>query len=95
MKIEISDDADLDLENIYVYGFINFGQTQAERYSIQIRQTLEILRINPFIGRMDTRIRPPIRRFETQNHVIFYDAFDDRVSIARVLHKSVDFINEL
>ena len=95
MHFKFSTQASRDVENIYLYGFINFGEEQADLYSLKMQQCIEILCANPEIGRLDIRVNPAVRRFDFESHVIFYDIEADSILIARVLHRSMDFVQHL
>ena len=95
MKLKISKAASQDIENIYLYGFLTFGETQADVYIAALNDRFELLCSNPEIGRLDTRVNPAVRRFDFESHVIFYDAEDKHILVVRVLHKSMDFVKHL
>jgi toxin ParE1/3/4 len=73
MHFKISTQASHDVEDIYLYGFINFGEEQADLYSLRMHKCIDILCVNPEIGRLDIRVNPAVRRFDFESHVIFYD----------------------
>jgi len=95
MKYVLSNAASKDLEEIYMYGYIKFGEQQADDYAQSIENKIEIICDNPKIGRLDERVNPAIRRFECERHVVFYDIADDSVSIIRILHGSTDYVQYL
>jgi toxin ParE1/3/4 len=92
MKYILSKEASKDLEEIYMYGYIRFGERQADDYAQSIENNIEIICDNPKIGRLDERVSPAIRRFECERHVIFYDIVGDIISIIRILHGSTDYV---
>jgi toxin ParE1/3/4 len=95
MKLKISKAASQDIENIYLYGFLTFGEGQADVYMCALSKRFELLCSNPEIGRLDARVNPAVRRFDFESHIIFYDAEDDHILVVRVLHKSMDFVKHL
>ncbi|PCJ44759.1 MAG: plasmid stabilization protein [Alphaproteobacteria bacterium] len=95
MKCKLSKGAAQDLEDIYLYGFIHFGEAQADTYAETLEKRIEIICANPEIGRMDTRVNPAVRRFESENHVIFYDIDDKHIFIVRILHGATDYVQYL
>lgn len=95
-NLKFSQQASRDIDEIYLYGFINFGENQADLYSEKMKNLiLETLCRNPLIGRLDGRVNPAIRRFDFESHVIFYDVTDTVIFIVRILHGSVDFVKHL
>lgn len=95
MKLKISKAASQDMENIYLYGFLTFGESQADIYMGALSDRFGLLCSNPEIGRLDARVNPAVRRFDFESHVIFYDAEDDHILVVRILHKSMDFVKHL
>lgn len=95
MKLKISNAAAQDIEGIYLYGFFNFGENQADAYNAAMNDRLHLVCSNPEIGRLDTRVNPAVRRFDFESHVIFYDVENDSILVVRILHRSMDFIQHL
>lgn len=94
-SIKLAKQASLDVDEMYLYGLINFGETQADLYSEKIKNSLKTIQANPEIGRLVTRVYPAVRRFDFERHVIFYDINDDEIFIVRIIHCSTDFIRHL
>ncbi|PTX58568.1 toxin ParE1/3/4 [Kordia periserrulae] len=94
-NLKFSRQAVLDIEEIYLYGFINFGEGQADSYASRMQKNLEIISSNPDIGRLDSRINPAIHRFDFARHAIFYDVTDSEIIIIRILHITMDFLQHL
>ncbi len=95
MHFKLSAQASRDVEDIYLYGFINFGGKQADLYSVKMHRCIDILCDNPEIGRLDIRVNPAVRRFDFESHVIFYDIEDGSILIVRIMHRSMDFVQHL
>lgn len=95
-NIQFLQQASRDIDEIYLYGFINFGEDQADLYIQKMKKLiLETLCRNPEIGRLDTRVNPAVRRFDFESHVIFYDLTETEIVIVRILHASMDFVKHL
>ena len=95
MHFKLSTQASHDVEDIYLYGFINFGEEQADLYSLRMLRCVDILCANPEIGRLDIRVNPAVRRFDFESHVIFYDIQAGSIIIVRILHRSMDFVQHV
>jgi len=95
MDYILSGAAARDLEEIYMYGFIRFGEARADLYTASLEDSIAILCANPELGRLDARVNPAIRRFECELHVIFYDLLEDHMLIVRILHGAADFVAHL
>ena len=95
-NLKFSQQASRDIDEIYLYGLINFGEDQADIYFEKVKNlVLETLCCNPEIGRLDTRVNPAIRRLDFESHVIFYDVTETDIVIVRILHASMDFVKHL
>lgn len=82
----ISDDALLDIGDIFVFGAEQFGRVQAEKYLALMRETFTRLANNPNIGRA---VGPAIqrrRRHGYGTHVVFYRPTETGIFILRVIH---------
>lgn len=95
MRFSLSRQAALDIEDIYLYGFLTFGEGQADLYALKLHKAINVLCAHPEIGRLDTRVNPAIRCFHCESHVIFYDILADDLLIVRILHRSMDYIRHL
>ncbi len=95
MKYKLSSAAAKDIEEIYLYGYMQFGESQADLYAAMLENRIAIICANPRIGRIDSRVRPAVRRFECERHVIFYDALEDHILIVRILHGATDYVVHL
>lgn len=95
MKNKLSNAAARDIEDIYLYGFIEFGESQADQYTAMLESRIAILCANPQIGRIDSRVNPAIQRFECERHVIFYDLLAEHILIVRILHGATDYVQHL
>ncbi|MFZ5835229.1 MAG: type II toxin-antitoxin system RelE/ParE family toxin [Pseudomonadota bacterium] len=95
MDYSLSAAAEIDIEEIYLYGLIQFGEAQADHYAAMLEDKIAILCANPKLGRIDARVNPAIRRFECERHVIFYDVLEDHILIVRILHSAADYVAHL
>ncbi len=79
-----------DLDGIYEYTLLNFGQTQARKYLMGLHECFERLADNPYYGRSVVELASNLRRLEYQSHVVFYRPREQGVLIVRVLHESMN-----
>lgn len=84
----ITQRADRDLINIYLYTLETFGFKQAEDYTQRMKWCFAALADHPRMGRLAEEVRPGVRRHEHGSHVIFYreDAAAGDILILAVLH---------
>lgn len=95
MRYQLFRAAAQDLEDIYLYGYLQFGEAQAERYAAMLESRIELLCANPLLGRAETAASPAVRRFESESHVIFYDLTATKLLIVRILHSATDYLRHL
>lgn len=89
-KVEITEAADRDLFEIYVYSHRHHGQAQAERYLHGLDACFRRLAEMPRMGRSVDYIRRGYFRFEHAKHSIFYIILEDGIRVVRVLHARMD-----
>lgn len=97
MDFKISNEAILDLENIWLYTFEAWSKEQADRYFNLIFEEIEYLSQNPTSGIDYTHLRMGYYRSKVKSHFIFYriNLQEDLVEIIRILHQKMDIDNRL
>ncbi len=96
MDYRISVKAAKDIEDIWLYTFENWSETQADRYVNQLFDEIEYLVENPKSGRDYSHVRKDYRCSKIKSHLIFYrEVGKDEIEIIRVLHRSMDIPNRL
>ena len=85
MRYEKTRQADEDLLDIYLYGYLNFGQSQAEKYLSDLESTFELLAETPFACRERTEFIPPVRIHHHGRQLIIYIVETDHILSVRVL----------
>ena len=85
-----------DLKDIFKYSFEAFGPTQAERYDVGLKSSVEIAASFPASGRAyETAEGDVFRSYSSGRHVIFYRIEEERILVVRILHASMDFDRHL
>lgn len=89
-----SPQADLDLDDIWLYVAVHSGSIEvADRLIDSITNRFFLLTTHPMIGRTrDEELRPGLRTFPVGEYVIVYRMEGDDVVILRVLHGSRNII---
>lgn len=82
----LTEDAERQIIDIFLYGFETFGPKQAQLYKSELENAFQLLADNPRMGRLADSIAPGIRRHEHESHVIFYEFHGDGILILAVLH---------
>ncbi|MAO17447.1 type II toxin-antitoxin system RelE/ParE family toxin [Muricauda ruestringensis] len=91
----LSKEADNDIEDIFEYGELKFGASQAIEYLIGMNSHFEVIAKNPNIGIERKEIRNELFSFPYKSHVIFYRKMRGYVRIIRVLYGGRDLIKIL
>ena len=88
--LRVSDPAKQDLARIGARTRHQWGKVQKTRTLRQFRDTFELLREQPDIGKTRDDISPGLRSHPARRHVIFYREKKTVVEIVRVLHEAMD-----
>ena len=99
MNYKLSKQAEIDLENIWLYTFEEWSLKQADYYYDLIMDEIEYISINPKSGKDYNNIRKGYFRSRVKSHFIFYkiNLKEENVEIIRILHQQMDIeshINE-
>jgi toxin ParE1/3/4 len=86
-EYRLTNDADADLLDVFIYGFETFGLIQAEEYRDSLTRCFELIADNPKMGRKADELAPGTRRHEHARHVIFYDEQPYGVLITAIIHE--------
>ncbi|MGB6084180.1 type II toxin-antitoxin system RelE/ParE family toxin [Moheibacter sp.] len=97
MNFKISKEAEIDLENIWLYTFETWSKEQADRYFNLIFEEIEYLTQNPNSGKDYSHIREGYYRSKVKSHFIFYriNLKENVLEIIRILHQQMDIENRL
>ncbi len=99
MNYLISKQAELDLENIWLYTFKEWSINQADYYLDLIIDEIEYISKNPKSGKDYNEIRKGYFRSRVKSHFIFYkiNLQEENIEVIRILHQQMDIeshINE-
>lgn len=87
---QLSTAADHDLEEIFDYTLEEFGLDQAIKYVSEFDPVFEQLVKNPEMGRNRNEIKPGLRSFPRESHIVFYRILGDHIQIVHVFLCSRD-----
>lgn len=89
-RLVVSDRAEADLREIWLYSFKTWGAAQADRYLDELDAGLQECGAEPERGKQSDEVRPGYWSLLIRRHVAFYTFTDDEVLVQRVLHGSMD-----
>ena len=97
MKYLISQLANQDLENIWLYTFEKWSPEQADRYFDLLMNEIEYIAMNPDSGYDFSSVRKGYFRSKVKSHFIFYriNKKNNLIEIIRILHQRMDFENRM
>ena len=97
MKYKISQEANTDLEEIWLYTYENWSLEQADRYFNLVMDEIEYLAENPKSGIGCGRVRKGYFRSRVKSHFIFNKINPGQleIEIIRILHQRMDIDSRL
>lgn len=92
MNYKISKQAEIDLENIWLYTFEEWSIDQADYYFDLIMDEIEYISKNPKTSKDYNEIRKGYFRSRVKSHFIFYkiNLKEENIEIIRILHQQMD-----
>jgi len=97
MKFEITEEASLDIENIWEYTLKMWSLEQADRYYNLLMDEIEFLSINPRLGKDFSHVKEGYYCSQIKSHLIFYkiNSKENIIEIIRILHQRMDIETRL
>jgi toxin ParE1/3/4 len=94
-KIELSEQAELDLIDIWAY-IARDSTTAADNLIDQVATVCQLLAKCPLLGRTRTELAPGLRSFSVGDYLIFYRPSKNGIAIARILsgYRNLDALFE-
>ncbi|MFV1998678.1 MAG: type II toxin-antitoxin system RelE/ParE family toxin [Acidiferrobacterales bacterium] len=92
MGCSLRQQAQDDLESIWVYSNQEWGAEQADKYIRSLLSRFTWLSENPQLGKQRAEIKPGYYCFPEGMHLIFYKIARDGIEIIGIPHQSMDFI---
>jgi toxin ParE1/3/4 len=80
--------AEADLFDVFLFGYEQFGEKQADAYAAELEKVFQLLADNPRMGREAERIARGVRRHEHGSHIILYEEAPYGVLILAIVHAS-------
>ena len=87
MGFRFSGSAAKDIDSIVFRGAMDFGREQSVLYHGKLLRCCQFLAENPTASRLRTEVRPPVRAYPCQSHIIIYEIDDaNNILILRIHH---------
>ena len=95
MDYKISQEANNDLEKIWLFTHENWSTQQADRYINLIFNEIEHIALNPETGKDYSHVRKKYFKVRVKSHFIFYKPKKREIEIIRILHQRMDIESRL
>lgn len=95
LRILITPQAQLDLEEIFQYTLKTWGINQAEKYQDDLHNGMVQVAIDPKMGSDYDYQIGTYKKIQCNRHLIFYRVESQSCIIVRVLHERMDLISHL
>lgn len=89
-SFKLTEDAERDVIDIYLYTLEHFGLAQAEKYSEELFQRFSQISKSPALGRSFEDIYPGAFRANKGSHAIYYKKQGELILVLRILHQMMD-----
>lgn len=89
-RYSVSDQAEDDLFDIWLYISVQGSRDTAQRMNSRFQEHFRLLAEQPLMGRSRSEWAPDLRSFPVGNYLVFYRPTDYGVEVVRVLHGSRD-----
>jgi toxin ParE1/3/4 len=90
MKINLSDEAQLDLQEIAAYTWAEWGEEQEEKYLKLLYDTLQKIETKHVRARNREDLYHGCKMILAGKHAIFFRIELDTIHVARILHQAMD-----
>lgn len=84
-RYKLSKSAQNDLENIYRFGYLRFGQKQADKYYLGLVKSFESIVANPLLYMRVDHIKPGYRKCVFVSERIYFRFENDMVIISAII----------
>lgn len=90
MSYHLTEEAERDILDTYIYSYREFGEQKAEDYHQALAEHFSLLAANPRLGADFSTVKAQVRRSTCLSHSVYYRLISNEVLILRVLHQSRD-----
>ncbi len=87
---KLTKEAEKDIMSILQSSVSLFGKEQTEVYGESLSRCIELLSINPGMGKNIDDIKVGYSKFPHGSHVIYFRTELDYILVVRILHKHMD-----
>ncbi len=88
--IRLSGSAQRDLTEIAIWTESRWGAPQKKVYLARLQAAFKAIAGSPDIGKRRDDVRPRLRSYAVERHVIFYEAVGSNTDVIRVLHQRIE-----
>jgi toxin ParE1/3/4 len=89
-KLELTQRALRDIQEIYDYSVERFGMRTAEKYLSEIEEALLRIKSRPSLLRPEGDFHKSLRFYRVNKHLLIADVLGDSIVVLTLLHTSMD-----
>lgn len=89
-NFRLTEDAERDIQDIYLYTLEKFGIDQADRCTAELFDRFSELAARPSLGRDFSFVLPNTRRANHASHAVYFRMADNGILVLRILHQAMD-----
>jgi toxin ParE1/3/4 len=90
LQVNFSPESESDIFNIWEFGASIFGDVQATRYVLDIKERVNWLAGNTEIWNRRSDVDASIYSYVQGSHQIFFEVEGDVLNVLRILHQRMD-----
>lgn len=94
-NLRLSKRATIDIEDILLYSLQTWGEQQMYSYQTALREGLDTIQTNPFVGHQHRDLSDKHRVFRVKQHLVIYKIIGQTIFIVRILHRRMDISHHL
>ncbi len=95
-KYKLTNQAVVDLNEIWEYTFLEWSEQQADKYYDSLLTSCEEIANNPSLGRSYQGVRKDLFGVSVNKHIVFYRIINENlIEITRILHERMDIESRL
>jgi toxin ParE1/3/4 len=90
LKIRLTQTAEQDIEDIWIYTISEWGEDQADNYVALIEKGFSQVLDNPYIGKVRPDVKNGYRALQVKKHLIFYRVGTEFIDVLGIPHIRMD-----
>jgi toxin ParE1/3/4 len=94
LRLRFSNESLQDIEDIEVYGVLNFGIAASSKYLARLKSGIDHLTYFPELARPHPDLKANARALPIGVHIIIYRISDEHLDVIRIVHHRQNWTQE-